>query len=201
MTEKVNFYQHAKVYKLISNQTDDVYYGSTCGSLSKRIGVHKSSYKKLGEEYAPTAKQILKYKDCDIILVEEYPCDNKEQLHARERYHIENNPCVNKYIPGRTKSEYREANKEKIKEQKQRYYEANDVKLKAQQQGYYEANKDKKKEYQQTNKLKLNKKFVCACGGKYTYQNLSQHSKTQRHIRYEEDNKDASTSEESESEK
>ncbi len=32
----------------------------------------------------------------EIFLIEEYPCKNKHQLLARERYHIENNDCVNK---------------------------------------------------------------------------------------------------------
>jgi hypothetical protein len=38
------------------------------------------------------------------------------ELNARERWWIENNECVNKYIPTRTDKEYYEAHKEKIKE-------------------------------------------------------------------------------------
>jgi hypothetical protein len=58
--------------------------------------------------------------NCKIVLVEEVECKSKEDLHKRERYYIENNECVNKYIPGRTRKEtqkeYRDANKEIIKE-------------------------------------------------------------------------------------
>ena len=45
---------------------------------------------------------------------------NKMQLHKRERYHIENNKCVNKHIPGRTDKEsyknWRNNNIEHIKQ-------------------------------------------------------------------------------------
>ena len=43
----------------------------------------------------------------DIILVESYPCENKNELHSRERYYIENNNCVNKIIPTRTSKEFK----------------------------------------------------------------------------------------------
>ena len=39
-------YQRGKIYKLISNQTDDIYYGSTIEkTLSNRLGGHRSQYK------------------------------------------------------------------------------------------------------------------------------------------------------------
>ena len=51
--------------------------------------------------------------NCEIVWIEDYPCERKEQLTARERYYIENINCVNKLIPGRTNHEYYEANEEK----------------------------------------------------------------------------------------
>jgi len=63
------------------------------------------------------------------VLVENYPCNSKDELLARERHYIENNECVNKYIPGRPKAEadkaYAIANKDKIQEYKKEYYEKN----------------------------------------------------------------------------
>jgi hypothetical protein len=54
------------------------------------------------------------------------------ELERRERYHIENNICVNKCKPASTREEnlkqmkaYNEANREKILEQVKDYYEAN----------------------------------------------------------------------------
>ncbi|RZJ99362.1 MAG: hypothetical protein EOO43_26645 [Flavobacterium sp.] len=37
-------------------------------------------------------------------------------MKARERFHIENNECVNNYIPGRTKREYYEDYKDELNE-------------------------------------------------------------------------------------
>ena len=37
--------------------------------------------------------------------MESVPCETKNELHKRERYHIEKNVCVNKVVPLRTKHE------------------------------------------------------------------------------------------------
>jgi hypothetical protein len=97
-------YQDAKIYKLASYQTDDIYIGSTCGRLSKRFNAHKTNFKKNGHI---SSKELMKYSDCKIILIENWPCNDINELKKRERYHIENNTCVNKYIPGRTDKERR----------------------------------------------------------------------------------------------
>jgi transcription-repair coupling factor (superfamily II helicase) len=89
--------------------------------------------------------KIIENNNYDIILVEEFPCQNKDQLHARERFFIENTECVNKYIPTRTPKEYYEDHKEKISERWKQYYETNKEKL-----------NEKKKEYLLKNKEKLN---------------------------------------------
>mgnify|MGYP000844560719 CR=1 FL=1 len=39
-------------------------------------------------------------------LVEEYPCNNRQQLLIKEGEYIKNNECVNKCVAGRTKIEY-----------------------------------------------------------------------------------------------
>jgi hypothetical protein len=31
----------------------------------------------------------------DIVLIKKYPCNDKAELHARERYFIESNNCAN----------------------------------------------------------------------------------------------------------
>ena len=40
-----------------------------------------------------------------IVLVEDFPCQNENQARAKEAFYIQNNPCVNKNIPGRTQKE------------------------------------------------------------------------------------------------
>ena len=79
MENNENKYQRGKVYKLISNQTDAVYYGSTIeDTLTNRLSGHRRGYKcwlNGKHYYYVTSFEILKYEDCKIILVESYPCN------------------------------------------------------------------------------------------------------------------------------
>jgi hypothetical protein len=109
-------YKNGMIYKLVSNHTDKVYVGSTTRPLRKRKWDHKNSYKNSTKRSYYTAFEIAKYDDFDIILLEGYPCDSKQQLHARERYWIEQLDCVNKTIPTRTHEEYRIDKKDQISE-------------------------------------------------------------------------------------
>ena len=53
---------------------------------------------------------------------------------------------------------------------------------------YRQDNNDKKrkqdKQYYQDNKAKLNEKFDCDCGGKYTFGAKSKHEKSLKHQQY-----------------
>jgi uncharacterized protein YjgD (DUF1641 family) len=106
-----------------------------------------------------TSYDIIKNGNYDIILIENYNCETKEQLHSRERFYIETNNCVNKYIPTRNGKEYREDNKDKIKKYMTEYREDNEDKIKEQTKKYYDANKDKllkqHNEYRKANKDKI----------------------------------------------
>ena len=53
--------------------------------------------------------------NCKIELVEDFPCDNKEQLLKREGEHIKREDCVNKMIAGRTGNEWYADNREHVK--------------------------------------------------------------------------------------
>ncbi len=198
-------YQEGKIYKIINDSMPGmVYYGSTCNTFSRRMGAHKTP------SSTCKSKILFEYGNPQMILIEKYPCNDRMELTARERYYIENNECVNKVIPGRTDKEYYEDNKEKIKEYNEankekiairdkKYYEANKEKIllkkkeqyeanKEQIKEHYEANKEKillqKKEYREANKEKLKQKMTCECGGKYTYQNKLTHFKTKKHMTF-----------------
>lgn len=100
-------YKRGKIYKLTVNGSDDVYYGSTIQPLSKRIGGHFNKFNdwKNGSTHYFTAFKLFELEDPIITLVENYPCNNVEELTARERFYIENNACVNKQVPGSTRKE------------------------------------------------------------------------------------------------
>jgi hypothetical protein len=116
-------YSKAKIYRIVSNVCDLVYYGSSCETLSKRLAQHRRSYNSYlkGKGNYTASFEIIEKGNYEIILVENCPCNSKEELKSRERFYIENNNCVNKYIPGRTLEETRE----KVKE----YYQENREKI------------------------------------------------------------------------
>jgi hypothetical protein len=136
-------YQNSKIYKIVSPSNPDlVYYGSTTQKLSVRMAEHRRN--------TTASKEILCFDDAIILLVENYPCFNKEELHKKEGEYILNNNCVNKYVAGRSMKQYREDNKEHIKEYNKKYKEENKEMIKE----YREENKDKAKEYREENKDK-----------------------------------------------
>ena len=98
MTE--NKYNNSKIYKIVCNITNEVYYGSTIKTLNNRLSNHKSS------KNNTTSRIIIKRGDYKIELVENYPCTCKAKLHKREGYYQLNYPCINKSIAGRTYAEW-----------------------------------------------------------------------------------------------
>ena len=90
-------YQNSKIYKIVGNGL--TYYGSTTRALSQRFSNHKTAYKCFSTtgRLKDNTKCHLCITDpnCVIILVENYPCNTKEELQAREHFYISNNECVN----------------------------------------------------------------------------------------------------------
>ena len=184
-------YQNGKIYRLISNKTEDVYYGATVNPLPSRKNQHKSPTnkcvsKKLFENDAVVT----------IILVEAFPCNNKNELKARELFYITNNPCININKPFiselnhgvELKKEYYEVNKETILEQKKEYYETNKEALLEQRKEYREANKEaiseQKKEHYEANKEAISEQ-------KKAYREANKEAIAERAKAYNEANKEA----------
>jgi hypothetical protein len=121
-------YQKGKIYKMVT-VSGLTYIGSTCQSLALRKAAHTRDYKKYknGKYHYITCFKLFEdnIDNIDIVLIENVNCHNKEELHQRERFYIESTDCVNKFIVGRTIKEYREDNKDKIKEYLKKYYEKN----------------------------------------------------------------------------
>jgi hypothetical protein len=117
-------YQKSKIYRLFSPSKDLVYYGSTTETLSSRLSKHIYTYnnkdKYKGKRDASTIIECLDYK---IELVKDFPCDNKKQLLKEEGTYIRNNKCINRFIAGRTPTEYRIDNADRIKEYRKKYRE------------------------------------------------------------------------------
>ena len=153
-------YQNAKIYALRSHQTKDIYIGSTAELLCRRIAKHKYDFKTKRTHI--TSKHILKYDDCYIELIEEFPCNNRMELHRREGYYIREMDCVNKCIAGRTDKEYRTDNADKISAVKKIYRDNHLQEEKQRGINYRNNNKElvreKKRLYREQNKEKIAEK-------------------------------------------
>ena len=164
-------YDNGKIYKITSKQTDKIYIGSTIRSLTTRINEHKSRFNKT--KNVCISREILKYDDCEISLIENYPCNNKQELREREGWFQTNFNCVNNTIAGRIIKQYRIDNREKIKEYKQ---------------SYYISNKEKLRQYQINNKEKIQNRittpYTCICGVTMRYDSKRCHEKSIKHKNY-----------------
>lgn len=152
-------------YKIISNNTDKIYIGSTTRNLRSRLINHYSSYNmylKQKFNYV-TVFEVLKEGDCSIVLLEMLDCPDAKSRYTKEGEYIKANShtCVNKLIPGR---DYKG------------YYQDNKDRLVSQSKAYNLEHKNRIKE-------KGCVKCVCICGISYTHYNKSSHLKSARHGR------------------
>ncbi len=127
-------YKKGKIYKITCDETNEIYYGSTCDTLSCRMRGHRAGYKewkagKEGRRYI-SSYQLIQYDSAKITLVERYSCNTKFRLLAREQFYIKNNKCINiikKFNQTREDKlnywhQYRIINREKILADKKEYY-------------------------------------------------------------------------------
>lgn len=180
-----NMYSRGKIYKIVSpSHPDLVYYGSTVNELYKRLNQHKLP------SNGTNSKLIMCYDDCKIILVENFSCNSRNELLAKEYEYILANECVNKMGKGFDKKEYRKEyyieNKEYLiermkeyrtehKENIKKYRTEHSTEIKEQRKKYYAETKDKIIE-------RMLQKVTCECGTETASSNLLRHKKTLKHM-------------------
>ena len=174
-------YLNSMIYKLCCNDPTitDCYVGSTL-NFKCRKSHHKSiCNKENSTKYNNYKYQFIRghggFENWSMILIENFPCDTKLELHKRERYWLETlGATLNKEIPSRSKKEYYVDNKEKITKLSKDYYKNNKEEINA-----------KKKIYREKNRAEINakkkEKFNCECGGKYCRSAKSGHFRSQKH--------------------
>lgn len=134
MTE--NIYQRGQIYSIRSHKTNLIYIGSTVQPLHVRFGGHKKSSNKC------SSREIIKYADAYIELLELFPCNSKKELNKREGYIIRQLDCINKKIEGRTQQEYNAEHKEEIAKQQAKYNAEHKEQLVQCQAKYYADHKE-----------------------------------------------------------
>ena len=198
-------YKKGKIYKIVDVGFNKCYYGSTTEPLSKRMERHRKDYKEFlqnGKNYTRSLDILCEYGvgNCKILLVEDFPCETKEQLLRREGEYIKNNECVNKQVAGRTRKEYYQDNSEILRQKSNDYYKENTKACNERSKQYveshkeeiveykrqwYEQNKEhrhqKSKEYRQTHKEDI------ALKNKERYENNKEEYSRQRKERYNRD--------------
>ena len=199
MEKTENKYQRGKIEKIISNQTNDIYYGSSVEPyLTNRLSKHRANYKQWlsGKHNFVTSYEIVKFEDAKIILVEDFPCNTKDQLLAREQFYIDNNDCVNKRksFCGLSKLEYhkqyRLENKDKRNEYSKQYCTQNKEHFLEYQKHYYERNKKEILESTKQRYYKQNKEQTeCECGSKLIHKCMPLHIRTKKHQEFIENQK------------
>ena len=182
-------YENGRIYKLVSQQTDKIYIGSTITLLCNRLAQHKCGYKIWLNDntkgYA-TSYEIVKFDDCKIELIEIFPCKNIEELKAREGHfqRLHKDILVNIRVEGRTEKEYSKFYHDTHKEQEKQWKLNNPEKVKAINNKSRLNRIDKVKE-----ELKIwrdkNKYLVeCECGLSYRKLSEARHKKEQAHLEF-----------------
>ena len=104
----MNRYQQSKIYKIVCQEINEVYYGSTCQTLTQRLYQHIADSKTNSNI---TSKRIILRGNYKMELVENFPCETKAELRKREGFYQLNNPCVNKVAAGQTYKEWLQTEK------------------------------------------------------------------------------------------
>ena len=174
----MNKYQKSKIYKIIADDTDKMYIGSTIQELYSRFSKHKEKKDNV------CSKELFNYPNTRIQLIEQYACNNKLELRQREQYYINlyKNRCINKCKAYQTEEDYNNQQKE--------YYIKNHDTIKKRSNDFYKNNKEhvlkRTTNYRNNNLDKIKKKkqelITCECGRIIQRTCKAGHLKTLIHI-------------------
>jgi hypothetical protein len=184
-----------KIYRIVCNETKEIYFGKTIRTLEHRLSEHK--------DLRCSSKQIIERGNYYIEQIDS--TFDKEESIILERYYIETYDCVNQILPGRSRKEYleenpeymkeygkkwREENKEQIKEYGKKWREENSEQLKEYKKKWHEENpeyyKEYMKKYYEANKDELSEKkkekYTCECGSTLRKDCKADHESSETHI-------------------
>ena len=152
-----------------------MYIGSTYQELKDRFNNHRNMYHlylKGNFNYVSVFMIFEEFgiENCEIQLIEAYPCETQDELRKKEGERIIGNTCVNRKISGRRQRDWYTDNKEYVQNIYKTYYQKNHKSLCEAFNLYYQHRKDH-----------VNQKFVCQCGGKYTFVNKNKHLNSIKH--------------------
>ena len=172
-------YQNGKVYKIINENNEIIYIGSTTEEkLCKRYAKHK-----------------LKAPNHKIILIENYPCNSKEELCKREQQIIEEHSNLLNKQRAYCSKEQRKEYEEKRKGTRNEYHKQHNEKRKNNpeyieyQKQYNEKRKHNPEyiEYHKQHNEKRKVKVICEfCKCELRLDGLKKHQKTMKCMKFQE---------------
>jgi hypothetical protein len=189
-------YSNGKIYKIVWNITNECYIGSTSiPILARRLAGHVCNYKRYlnGNSGNITSFKIIANGNYDIILIENFPCNSKEELHLRESHYTQTIQCVNKVknqglLIKLGQIDYSKQYNLDHKDHKKQYNIDNKDHIREHKKQYNIDNKDhireKMKQKYHENKDKLTEKHDCQCGGCYITNHKARHLKTAKHLQW-----------------
>jgi len=177
------------IYKIIHNQSDIKYIGSTTQKICQRWQNHKTSYNLYLNNKSKKNISIYKYfeqydiKNFSIILIKEYEICDKRHLEAYEQLWINKFKCINinsSFSPLRFNKNLinskRNENKDIYNKQKKQYY----INNKEQFKQYKIDNKKHIKEYNKNYNIRV----LCECGIEYSKSHAALHKKSKKHLSF-----------------
>jgi len=166
---------------------DEIYVGQTV-NVKDRIYTHKYDSKTSNTRVNKYIREH-GWENFEMIFLEEKECENRAEAEIIEGYWAKKlEASLNMKVPGRTKEEYREDNRDRIRLRDQKYHEDNRKKYQEYDRKYHENNREsiqlRGQKYRENNSEIINAKHTCECGGRYTYSNKTKHEKTKKHIEF-----------------
>lgn len=172
-----NKYEQGMIYKIVSDNTDQIYIGSTTLSLNRRFQVHLSAYRRwiISDGGYITSFVIISEGESRIELIENYPCNSNDELRQREQFHLDVNKdiCVNYFNSFGH-------DKEKIKATNKKYQKTEKCKEWTENYKQSEARKMTTKKYRQSPKGQA-RKYCEFCDNTHTPSNFADHKKSVKH--------------------
>jgi len=193
-----------KVYKIIHNQSNIIYIGSTTDTLRNRWQEHKHRFNQNNRSIS-IYPYFEKYgiENFKIILIKEYEVCDRKHIFAYEQLWINKLSNINKYksfqplhkehkrqydiIHKEHKIQYRKNNKEYIAEKTRKWYANNTKKALEYKKEYNNNNKESinnyKKEWYEKQKNEKSKKINCECGSIVAKYSLNKHLTSKKHLK------------------
>ena len=199
MEEYDDKYQSVKIYRIVAEGGDECYYGSTIQRLEARLRGHVGHYERKrrgnhshGEVSVYALFDKYGVENRRIELVEDCPCNTKEELLMVEKHYIKNNPCLNKNVPLRKFKEWVEDNRDDYLNHKRGFYQEHRHELiqkaierRGRNREHY---LEYMREYNAKNKERLSamkaEKVVCECGSVVSKRHKTRHYTSDRHQQY-----------------